>query len=116
MELVAVRILPVYGREHDGTGLLYYRGTLLLPVIQRFISEDPVGFAGGDPNLYAYVATVQPIKRIHWGYMPEWRVPCRGTWVQALLSKLARIIAPVHGPRGGLGNSSVDYGAGGGLF
>jgi uncharacterized protein RhaS with RHS repeats len=24
--------------------------------MQRFISEDPIGFAGGDPNLYAYVA------------------------------------------------------------
>jgi hypothetical protein len=22
--------------------------------LQRFISEDPIGFAGGDPNLYAY--------------------------------------------------------------
>jgi RHS repeat-associated protein len=25
------------------------------PTLQRFISEDPVGFAGGDANLYAYV-------------------------------------------------------------
>jgi len=26
------------------------------PTLQRFISEDPIGFAGGDVNLYAYVA------------------------------------------------------------
>jgi RHS repeat-associated protein len=25
------------------------------PGLQRFISDDPIGFAGGDPNLYAYV-------------------------------------------------------------
>lgn len=25
------------------------------PGLQRFISEDPIGLAGGDPNLYAYV-------------------------------------------------------------
>ncbi|MCA9421817.1 MAG: RHS repeat-associated core domain-containing protein, partial [Nitrospira sp.] len=43
------------GRENDGTGLFYYRARYYSPVIQRFISEDPIGFAGGDPNLYAYV-------------------------------------------------------------
>ncbi len=43
------------GREHDGTGLLYYRARYYSPVIQRFISEDLIGFAGGDPNLYGYV-------------------------------------------------------------
>jgi RHS repeat-associated protein len=43
------------GREHDGTGLVYYRARYYSPVIQRFISEDPIGFAGGDANLYAYV-------------------------------------------------------------
>jgi RHS repeat-associated protein len=43
------------GREHDGTGLVYYRGRYYSPVLQRFISEDPIGFAGGDSNLYAYV-------------------------------------------------------------
>jgi hypothetical protein len=26
------------------------------PTLQRFISEDPIGSAGGGPNLYAYVA------------------------------------------------------------
>lgn len=43
------------GREHDGTGLVYYRGRYYSPVLQRFLSEDPIGFAGGDANLYAYV-------------------------------------------------------------
>lgn len=43
------------GREDDGTGLLYYRARYYLPRLQRFIAEDPIGFMGGDVNLYAYV-------------------------------------------------------------
>ena len=43
------------GRENDNTGLYYYRARYYHPVLQRFISEDPIGFAGGDVNLYAYV-------------------------------------------------------------
>jgi RHS repeat-associated protein len=43
------------GRENDQTGLYYYRNRYYLPRQQRFISEDPIGFGGGDVNLYAYV-------------------------------------------------------------
>ncbi|GIE89927.1 RHS repeat-associated core domain-containing protein [Actinoplanes regularis] len=43
------------GREDDGTGLMYYRARYYSPTLQRFISEDPIGFAGGT-NLYAYAA------------------------------------------------------------
>lgn len=43
------------GRENDGTGLYFYRARYYNPTLQRFISEDPIGFAGGDANLYAYV-------------------------------------------------------------
>jgi RHS repeat-associated protein len=47
------------GRESDGTGLYYYRARFYQPVFQRFLSEDPIRFAAGDANLYAYV-TKQP--------------------------------------------------------
>jgi RHS repeat-associated protein len=43
------------GREHDPTGLIYYRARYLHPATGRFISEDPAGFTAGDANLYAYV-------------------------------------------------------------
>jgi RHS repeat-associated protein len=43
------------GREDDGTGLYYYRARYYHPALQRFLSEDPIGFAGGDVNLYGYV-------------------------------------------------------------
>jgi RHS repeat-associated protein len=43
------------GRENDGTGLYYYRNRFYHPELQRFVSEDPIEFFGGDPNLYSYV-------------------------------------------------------------
>jgi RHS repeat-associated protein len=44
------------GREKDGeTGLYYYRARYYDPKVGRFISEDPIGFAAGDTNLYRYV-------------------------------------------------------------
>jgi RHS repeat-associated protein len=47
--------LQYTGRENDGTGLYYYRARYYSPKLQRFISEDPIEFGGGDVNLYAYV-------------------------------------------------------------
>jgi len=44
------------GRERDpATGLYYYRARYYDPEIGRFLSEDPMGFEGGDVNEYAYV-------------------------------------------------------------
>ena len=43
------------GREDDGTGLVYYRARYYHPRLQRFISEDPIGFRAGSINLYGYV-------------------------------------------------------------
>jgi RHS repeat-associated protein len=42
------------GREHDGTGLYYYRARYYHPQLQRFVSEDPAGSDGRYVNLYAY--------------------------------------------------------------
>jgi len=42
------------GRENDGTGLNFNRARYYSPVAQRFVSQDPLGFAGGDANLYSY--------------------------------------------------------------
>jgi RHS repeat-associated protein len=44
------------GRERDpDTGLLYYRARFYDPELGRFLSEDPIGLAGGI-NPFAYVA------------------------------------------------------------
>jgi len=44
------------GREFDAeTNLYFYRARYFDPQAGRFLSEDPVGFAGGDVNFYSYV-------------------------------------------------------------
>ncbi|MDQ7772492.1 MAG: formate--tetrahydrofolate ligase, partial [Elusimicrobiales bacterium] len=51
-------------REYDHeTGLFYYRARYYSPETGRFLQEDPIGFAGGDVNLYAYVGN-SPYNRI----------------------------------------------------
>ena len=43
------------GREWEKeTGLYYYRARYYDPMEGRFISKDPLGFSGGDVNLFAY--------------------------------------------------------------
>lgn len=44
------------GREFDNfSSLQYSRARFYDPNLGRFISQDPIGFAGGDINLYGYV-------------------------------------------------------------
>jgi RHS repeat-associated protein len=43
------------GRENDGVALDYFRARYYSPNQQRFTSQDPIGFEGGDINLYGYV-------------------------------------------------------------
>lgn len=44
------------GREFDSeTGLYYYRARYYDQTTGRFLSQDPIGFAGEDTNLYRYV-------------------------------------------------------------
>ena len=79
------------GRENDGTGLYYYRARYYSPRLKRFVSEDPIGFAGGI-NMFVYVGN-SPINKIDpfglyesgdgpnppsdgfYGPMPEWPEP-----------------------------------------
>ena len=43
-------------REYDEeTGLYYFRARFYDPTAGRFLTQDPIGFAGGDVNLYRYV-------------------------------------------------------------
>ncbi len=44
------------GREFDSeTGLLFLRARYYDPEAGRFVGKDPIGFGGGDVNVYAYV-------------------------------------------------------------
>jgi len=44
-------------REHDESGLYFYRARYYDPSSGRFLSEDPIGLAGGDVNSYNYAAS-----------------------------------------------------------
>jgi RHS repeat-associated protein len=47
-------LIKYTGREQDTAGLYYYRNRYYSPLTDRFLSEDPIGLAGGE-NLYSYV-------------------------------------------------------------
>ena len=51
------------GRELDDTDLYYYRARYYDPTTQRFLSQDPIGFASGDFNFYRYVGN-SPLNNI----------------------------------------------------
>ncbi len=60
------------GREHEETGLYYYRARFYMPDRGRFTSKDPIGFAGGDTNLYSYVGQ-NPVNFVDpWGLIDEY--------------------------------------------
>ena len=55
------------GREYDAPDLYYYRARYYDPTLERFISEDPIGFASGDFNWYRYVMN-SPVNLVDpWG-------------------------------------------------
>ena len=61
------------GREFDSfTGLQFSRARFYDPRLGRFISEDPIGFAGGDINLYGYVRNRPLTFTDSLGLDPEW--------------------------------------------
>ena len=51
------------GAQNDGTGLYYLENRYYGPALDRFISQDPSGFAGGTADLYQY-ADDQPTNLI----------------------------------------------------
>jgi RHS repeat-associated protein len=57
------------GRENDGVGLYFYRARYYNPTLQRFISEDPIEFAGG-VDLYQYAASSPTVYKDPFGYLP----------------------------------------------
>lgn len=64
------------GRENDGTGLYYYRNRYYSPLLSRFVSEDPIGLAGGI-NTYSYVEN-NPLSFTD----PEGLVKLHGNWCE----------------------------------
>ncbi|MBY0459368.1 MAG: RHS repeat-associated core domain-containing protein, partial [Gemmataceae bacterium] len=65
------------GQEHDPlTGLIDFNARRLDPTTGRFTSDDPLGFAAGDPNLQRYVKNNATNATDPSGYHPEdWLTP-----------------------------------------
>jgi len=62
-----------YGVMTEPKGLQYLRARYYDPEVGRFISEDPIGFEGGDVNLYAY-ASNNPVNFLDpWG-LKTWQI------------------------------------------
>jgi RHS repeat-associated protein len=51
------KFIGQFGVMTEPNGFYYMRARYYDPELGRFISEDPIGFGGGDVNLYAYVAS-----------------------------------------------------------
>lgn len=106
------------GREQDLEDLYYYRNRYYKPSAGRFISEDPIGLAGGS-NIYTYVGN-SPLHYIDpYGLTPEGAAigGAVGAGVGGLLGGLAggvggTLMAPGLGTIGvgiaGAGQGAVD--------
>jgi RHS repeat-associated protein len=57
------KFIGQHGVMTEPNGFYYMRARYYDPSVGRFISEDPIGFDGGDVNLCAYAGN-QPINRI----------------------------------------------------
>jgi len=67
------------GREWDReTGLYYYRARYYDPMDGRFIAKDPIGFKGGDINLYEYTKN-NPINLTD-SFGLQWQPGQPGNW------------------------------------
>ncbi len=92
------------GRERDvATGLMHYRARWYDPQQGRFLSEDPIGLAGRDTNLYSYVYNsptnlFDPIGLQGWG-REEWgefgRSAAESAYVAGGMSLMMIELAPL---------------------
>ncbi len=90
------------GRENDGTGIYYYRARYYHPGLQRFISEDPIEFDGGDINLYAYVSNAPTGFVDPFGLEKERRCSFGDRYLQHLDAYLINVGPAAAGLLGGL--------------
>ncbi|HEX7794238.1 MAG TPA: RHS repeat-associated core domain-containing protein, partial [Vicinamibacterales bacterium] len=101
-------------RESDAeTGLYYVRARYYDPQIGRFLSEDPIGLAGGI-NLYTY-ANNDPVNRSDpsgmWAYSPDGRGICSISLTSCGgVSELEEWMASLHGSGGASGRVSCYVG------
>jgi len=82
--MTSLQFVGALGYFTDTTGRIYVRARHYRPDLGRWVTVDPIGFAGGDLNVYLYVrggptGHVDPLGtfcHIHWGTgrKPSWAV------------------------------------------
>ena len=82
------------------THVYYYRGRYYDPQTGRFLSEDRIGFAGGDTNLYRYVGNnpvrySDPTGKFAWAAIGEWLVYTIGKQILGYPIKKTLTDAPI---------------------
>jgi len=103
------------GREYDPeSGLYYYRARFYDPEVGRFISKDPIGFWGGDLNLYAYVGN----NPVNWVDPSGELFSPVGAAVGGIVGGISGGIIASFGPNASLGSiaTAVAVGAAGGAI
>ena len=107
------------GRENDNTGLYFHRARYYSPTFQRFISQDPIGFSGGGPNIYAYVVNgptvfTDPFGLDYWAKGVEFNDNGQPIGELGLQSDLSPpdVVIGMDSPIGGV-ETTVPFGSGG---
>jgi RHS repeat-associated protein len=73
-------------REFDAeTGLYYNRARYLDPTTGRWTTQDPMGFAAGDANLYRYVGNTPTLLVDPSGYIWSWALAAKGAVIGAVV-------------------------------
>ncbi|MCW0410838.1 hypothetical protein NB709_000714 [Xanthomonas sacchari] len=88
------------GRERDASGLYYYRARYYAPSLGRFLSEDPIGLAGG-VNPYAYVrgrpvVLTDPLGLVDANHVPPGDHIDNYGGMQLIRSRLGELTVGVH--------------------
>jgi RHS repeat-associated protein len=80
----------------------FYRARWHDDDVGRFISEDPIGFGAGDPNLYRYVGNRPTIQTDLLGLDPPHARPPDESWMEEERGLLAKFVIPELAKKGPL--------------
>ncbi len=91
----------------------FYRARYYSPTFQRFVAQDPIGFAGGDPNLYGYARENPTGFRDPSGH--DFLTAGAGALIGALYGGIGAALSPCATPGSIFGGALVGGAIGGGI-
>jgi RHS repeat-associated protein len=90
-----------FGVMDEGNGIYYMKNRYYDASTGKFLQKDPIGFAGGQTNIYAYVGnnpveSIDPLGLMNGSEIPDTRV------IDLLPNKLATLVFTLNIVRGGV--------------